>query len=322
MYGARGDGLAATATAAQPEAGDAASGAAAPVDARHPALVRLALELSNMPDNRFIEQYCRAAAELLGMSEFFVGRLNLYTNLMRTVCLVQNGRLVDNIVYNLNDTPCERVMDTAFCIYESNVADLFPRDDMLREMGVDGYAGARIHGDDGKPLGIVVGLRKTPLEDKDLAQSVLEFFHDRLAFQLQAAESLDRYMWAYSGESEGFWDWDLQTGEMMVSESISNMLGLAGRSRPRDLSQLEQHIHPDDRDVFIRSMRSHTREGDGFELLIRLRTAQGAYRWFRANGRCVQSAADRALRMVGSLTDVHKWVCDGAMGRSTGPATP
>ncbi|GAB4539450.1 MAG: hypothetical protein Tsb0010_17790 [Parvularculaceae bacterium] len=319
MHDARGDGLAATASAARSTVDQATLLAEAPIGARRPELVNLALKLSNVPDNRFIEQYCREVGALLDMSEFFVGRLNLYTNLMRTICLVQNGRVVDNIVYNLNDTPCERVMDTAFCIYERGVADLFPRDEMLREMGVESYAGARIHGEDGKPLGIVVGLRKSPLKDQELAQSVLEFFHDRLAFQLQAAESLDRYIWAYSGDSEGFWDWDLQTGEMMISESVSNMLGVTGKRRPNDLSELEQHIHPDDRDLFIRNMRSHTREGECFEMLIRLLTGEGEHRWFRANGRCVRSAADRALRMVGSLTDVHKWVRDGSIRPTATP---
>jgi len=276
----------------------------------------LAVDLANTPDIEFLEAFCRRACALLDAEHFVVGRMNAYSNIMRTICFVSRGELVENVVYGLADTPCAQVMANHTCVYPQGVADEFPRDRMLHDMNIQGYIGAPMVSSDGKPLGIIAGLSEKPIKDIKLAQCVVEYFRRRVAAQLEAAETLERYSMAYSGEEEGFWDWDLKTGAMVVSDSVGKMLGLTPKKRPRDLSALEDLIHAEDRESFIAAIRDHAKSGDQFSLIIRFRSADNEYCWVRASGRGVVDNAGRACRMIGSLINVDKWVKDGALSTS------
>ncbi|MEO1251267.1 MAG: PAS domain-containing protein [Pseudomonadota bacterium] len=287
----------------------------------HVGLKDLAIQLANTPDSEFPEQFCRRASALIGVEHFIIGRLNTYSNMMRTVCFVSDGALADNIVYQLRDTPCARVMENHTCVYSSGVADAYPRDEMLQEMKIQSYIGAPITGNDGKRIGIVAGFGESAIADTTLGQKIVEFFRNRIACCLEASETLERYVMAYSGAEEGFWDWDLKTGGMVVSESVGEMLGLAPRQRPRDLQSLENLIHAEDREKFVTAVRWHAKTGDQFSLILRFRGADAEYRWVRASGRGVLDNAGRASRMIGSLINVDQWVKEGTLAPDAKPKT-
>ncbi len=283
---------------------------------RHPALRDFAAKLANVPDCEFLKAYCLEANAMFEFDHFCVGRMNVYSNMMRTVCFASEGKIVDNMVYGLSDTPCARVMDNHTCVYPKKVADEFPRDEMLQTMGIEAYVGAPVMAADGKPLGIITGLSKKPIENVSLALAVIEHFRKRVAFQLEASETLERYVMAFSGAEEGFWDWDLKTGAMVVSESVGKMLGHAPERGPRDLSALENLVHAQDREKFVSAVRRQLKAGEHFSLIVRFQHGDGDYRWVRASGRSVVDDAGRICRMIGSLINVDKWMSDGTLARA------
>ena len=51
----------------------------------------------------------------------------------------------DNFTYKLQDTPCENVLSgNRVCVYSNDVADQFPKDKLLSEIGVVSYIGAPV----------------------------------------------------------------------------------------------------------------------------------------------------------------------------------
>ena len=282
---------------------------------QYPALRDFAARLASVPDSEFLEAYCLGANELFEFDHFCVGRMNIYSNMMRTVCYASDGKIIENMVYALADTPCQRVVDGRGCVYPCNVADEYPRDEMLRTMNIEAYVGAPVISSVGDPLGIVTGMSKKEIENKQLALAVVEYFRERIAFLLEASETLERYQLAYSGAEEGYWDWDLKTGAMVVSESVGEMLGYPPQFSPRDLSALKKLVHPHDRESFISVVKSHQKTGEQFTQIVRMECHDSGYRWVRANGRSVVDSSGRPCRMIGSLIDVHRWVNDGAMAR-------
>ena len=64
------------------------------------------------------------------------------------------------------------------------------------------------------------------------------------------------------------------------------------------------NVHPDERDEIVRALRNHLDQDTPFDVEYRYRTPSGEYHWIRSVGRAVRDPAGKALRMIGSATDI------------------
>lgn len=80
----------------------------------------------------------------------------------KTVCYLENGVHVGNLVYELADTPCDQVRQTKkACYFLNDVQSLFPRDQMLIDLNVDTYFGLSLSSHHSEPSGLIVCLFET-----------------------------------------------------------------------------------------------------------------------------------------------------------------
>lgn len=71
-----------------------------------------------------------------------------------------------------------------------------------------------------------------------------------------------------------------------------------------DFTQMMDRIHPEDRDQVRIDLDSRSRgESQAYE--VRLRSAQGAYEWFRVEPRPVYDEAGKALFWIGTSTNIQ-----------------
>lgn len=235
---------------------------------------------------------------------FMIGRLNPYSNLVRSIRMVSDGELVDNLVYSLDGTPCARALESGACAYNDNVAETFPRDKMLKDFGFRGYAGAPLRTEGGEALGIVVALTKAPIDDERLPLAVIEHFGTRAAAAIEAAEEAERRDWAIAETTDGVWDWDMMTGGTIVSENLNALLGRNNKG-PCDLSKIEDAIHPDDVSLHKAALKKHLDDNAPYDLKLRLRSQTGGYRWYHSRGKAIRSEAGKPVRMIGCFSDIH-----------------
>jgi signal transduction histidine kinase len=123
---------------------------------------------------------------------------------VRTMGAFACGKLVDDFEYDLANTPCENVVGKQLCLYRNGVQALFPKDHLLVEMGVQGYAGTPLFEARGRALGLLVVLYRRPLEQPELVASMLRIFAARAAAELErlrASEALARTNQALRGRS-------------------------------------------------------------------------------------------------------------------------
>jgi PAS domain S-box-containing protein len=112
----------------------------------------------------YLESLVKVMAEVLGASWCFVGLfLPGRTDRVRTRILWSAGTFQPPFEYDLKDTPCESVLSGRACQHPLGVAGLFPRDALLRELGIEAYLGIPIPGADGVPRGILVALGERPM---------------------------------------------------------------------------------------------------------------------------------------------------------------
>ena len=136
-----------------------------------------------------------------------------------------------------------------------------------------------------------------------IARDITERKHSEAKLQaarLQLAHVLE-------GSSDGFWDWDIQTGNVRFSERWAAMLGYALDEIEPHVKTWEKLVHPDDMPQVMRILTDHL-EGrtPAYRCEHRLLTKQGEWRWILDRGKVVEwDAQGKPLRAAGTHTDIH-----------------
>ncbi len=142
--------------------------------------------------NTYGEQFFNRITTLLGQASgadfCFIALADQTTMQATTIAAYAGGQLVDNFSYPLAHSPCEAVMCELDSVFPSKVAELFPEDILLAEMGIEGYIGASLKDADGLLLGIVVALFKQPVTDPGPIHTVFSLFSGRIAAEIARSD--------------------------------------------------------------------------------------------------------------------------------------
>jgi PAS domain S-box-containing protein len=108
---------------------------------------------------------------------------------------------------------------------------------------------------------------------------------------------------------EGHWELDLVRQTRWHSASFQALLGYEARPLEDTLEQAAAGTHPDD--VLSTDQIFAARGGSDapIDVHVRLRMADGGYRWFRMRGGVQRDAFGRPWRISGSVHDVHEQKC-------------
>ena len=114
-----------------------------------------------------------------------------------------------------------------------------------------------------------------------------------------------RYGLATIAGNVGVWDWNLVTNAIYVDPSLKNILGFADHEIANHLDDWGLRVHPDDGERVMAAAQAHI---DGrvpaFEAAHRMVHRDGSIRWFLARGAVVDRRDGRAIRMIGTDTDI------------------
>ncbi len=148
-------------------------------------LRRMAADLSAESSAHYFQTLVRSLAEASEADHVFVGTLDPDDpGLVRTIALCSKGNLVEGFHYHLAHTPCESVFDNRLCFYPQQVQCLFPKDEDLAKMGVEGYMGTPLQASDGRVLGILVALYERPITDEVHVRTLFRVSAERAGAEL------------------------------------------------------------------------------------------------------------------------------------------
>lgn len=110
---------------------------------------------------------------------------------LRTRTFVFNGRIIDNVSYEIAGTPCEQVVAGVARVFPRGIRELFPHDAMLGEYRLEAYVGAPLLDQQGTVIGLASVFHGAPIANPELALSALQIFAARAAAEIgrQAASS-------------------------------------------------------------------------------------------------------------------------------------
>jgi len=151
----------------------------------------LSTEAAGLTDEAFFRFVARRLAETLDLEFAFVGRLDGERHgHIRTLAFWADAQFAANTLYNLEGTPCEKVVGKDLCIYPSDVQQDFPLDTMLVEMGIVSYAGIPLHTASGRSLGLLCVMSRHPLRDPKQIGAILNLFAVRTAAEIERAQAM------------------------------------------------------------------------------------------------------------------------------------
>jgi len=245
----------------------------------------------------------------------------------RTLALWVGNGLVEKVEYPLKGTPCAGVAQGAACYYPEGTQELFPDDEWLPEMGVDGFLGAPLTDSSGKVIGLLAVMDTAPIYRSRDVGAILAVFAARAAAELERlqieaalAKSEDRLEAAISGSRDGLFDADIATLSVYCSPRLYEIAGYRGHEDELDLSMagLLSHLHHGDAEDTRAILLQCIAAGRPYHHSFRWRTRTGEYRWCEArlDARC--DTAGTPIRLSGFVSDVTELRREARLARETG----
>ena len=148
-------------------------------------LIQIIRSLKASYGSDFFNSLTSQLHQLIKADYTFIAVLDKQRYVSTTISLVAKGNIADNFEYSLTDTPCANVSDNSICIYPQNICGLFPHDQLLIDMKIEGYLGTPLLNSDGEVIGLVVGLYETPITNADDVVALFELFSGRISAELE-----------------------------------------------------------------------------------------------------------------------------------------
>ena len=140
--------------------------------------------LSNTYSDEFFNAMTLALHKTINADCTFIAVTNEAESSSKTLALVVNDKITENIKYSLEHSPFAIVADNSIYYYSDNVSCIFPKDQLLLENKTQAFLGISLHDSKEKIIGLLVALYKKPLEDNSQALTLFQLFSGRIAAEL------------------------------------------------------------------------------------------------------------------------------------------
>lgn len=153
------------------------------------ALRTLCDELMGLVGEQFFAALTGKLAQVAGADYAFIGEFKDDSReFVETVAVYADGQNIDNLEFELKNTPCAVVVKEGLQRYPHNVLDLFPLDHLAIELNVESYIGLPLVDSKGQVMGPLAVFSRQPLENIELAETALHLIALRAAAELERAK--------------------------------------------------------------------------------------------------------------------------------------
>ncbi|MBS0601919.1 MAG: GAF domain-containing protein, partial [Proteobacteria bacterium] len=159
--------------------------AASPLDELDPALRALVEGTAAVTGDAFFRSLVRGVAHALGVRWAFVAEFADDHRFVRMLAYWDYDDFIAEETFELDGTPCERVLGGEPAFYPARVADLFPRNTDLRKMGAQSYLAIPLRTAAGAVLGHLAVLDDRPMAGQPRDLALFQVFGARAAAELE-----------------------------------------------------------------------------------------------------------------------------------------
>lgn len=150
---------------------------------------RLASALARSGYSDFFESLVKELCSILDVEHALIADVAEKSQVAQTLAVCSHGRIVENFAYDLLGTPCETVPEREVCSYTNNVAEQFPDDELLAELGVTSYVGMPILTSDGRKIGLLSVMAQRHYVLDDIGKEILHIAAAQIGSELESFRS-------------------------------------------------------------------------------------------------------------------------------------
>src|SRR5881409_3565920 len=160
----------------------------------------------------------------------------------RSLALFQDNNFGQAFEYALAGTPCMKVAEGRVCHVPDRLAEEFPDDKGMIDMGTVSYLGVPLRGSDGKVIGHLVTFDDKPMPTDPLALSVMETFAARAAVELERERAFEDLRRRKEESDERFRDLFDEAPIAYVNEGLDSRFIKANRAAMRTLGITPEQV--------------------------------------------------------------------------------
>src|SRR5215510_1361509 len=171
---------------------------------------------------RFFRSLVKHLAEGLHVRFAFVAEC-LPNLRARSLAFFKDDAFGEDFEYALPGTPCMKVAEGRVCHVPDRLAEEFPDDKGMIDMGTVSYLGVPLRGSDGKVLGHLVTFDDKPMPADPLELSVMETFAARAGVELERVRMMDNLQ-ALNNERQALLDVNRAVGRHLERDELFGTL--------------------------------------------------------------------------------------------------
>jgi two-component system CheB/CheR fusion protein len=186
--------------------------------------------LADINNTNFFNDICLALSKAIYSDFVFIATLNSGRDIATTIALCQGDTLLDNFSYALDQTPCANVCEEEVCTHTSGIQKLYPEDELLVDMGIEGYVGVPLRNVDGETIALLVSLYTTPIKNSKEIENLFLLFSGLIEKELHKkyySQELELTNTIIENSQEAIIICDDQTDIIHVNQAFSDITGFS-----------------------------------------------------------------------------------------------
>ncbi|MCP4429650.1 MAG: EAL domain-containing protein [Gammaproteobacteria bacterium] len=147
-------------------------------------LQTIARDVSGLQGNEYFNTMSQFMAESLDADFVLISRLSEDRQNIISLSACLHRKIIENIVYPIQGTPCEMVINHGPQLYDGNVKEMFPSDQGLVDLNLDSFAGTPLYDSKYNCIGHLAVMKKHRFVEADKVRLVVDSVSSRASSEL------------------------------------------------------------------------------------------------------------------------------------------
>ena len=146
--------------------------------------------ISDVNSDNFFDEICVSLSRAINADFVFIANIDDAKTNATSIAVANRGHIVDNFTYALKSSPCAEVSNESVCTYRCNIQNLYPDDQLLIDMKIDGYVGVPLKTSQGQVDAILVALFEENISNAHEVETLFLLFSGLIEKELHKSSYL------------------------------------------------------------------------------------------------------------------------------------
>ena len=267
-------------------------------------IAKISRALDTEAGEDFFQTLVNELSSSLASDYAFIGQYEEGTKKIKAFAVCGHGKKMPAFIYDLVNTPCQVTINRSVCIVPEKAQQEYPEDEMMADMGINGYAGKRLENSSGNAIGVLVVLSESHFKDVLLVEHLLHIFAVRAQVEIERQTNmaeLQKLSQAIQHSPTAVVITDLKGVVEYVNPMFSQ---ITGYSEKDVLNHVYKTFMSEDENSFQQMQIMHSlHAGEHWQGEMRNMRKDGTYYWASENIAPVLNEAGFVTNFIAMLQD-------------------